>query len=208
VDAAVPAARNTPSAGRLLLAGDYVSADAYATSYDALVGTVTYGGRTFDLSSVDYTGAVTVHDRIDRLDAAAIAALGTTFSPFVATATGLVFTAPTPGPTSTAADAHAMTPYYAGDAGTAGTLRALDRAIRGVSDLRAEIGAMDNRFTSRVQRLNVSIENATAAESRIRDVDAAEEVTALTRGQVLASAGTAMLAQANQSAGRVLALLR
>jgi flagellin len=208
VDAAVPAARNTPSAGRLVLAGDYVSADAYASSYDALVGTVTYGGRTFDLSSVDYTGAVSVQDRIDRLDAAAVAALGTTFSPFVATATGLVFTAPTPGPTSTAADAHAMTPYYTGDAGTAGTLRALDRAIGWVSDLRAEIGAMDNRFSSRVRRLNVSIENATAAESRIRDVDVAEEVTALTRGQVLASAGTAVLAQANQSAGRVLALLR
>ncbi|NEM06436.1 flagellin [Geodermatophilus normandii] len=208
VDAAVPAARNTPSAGRLLLAGDYVSADAYARSYDALVGTVTYGGRTFDLSSVDYTGAVTVQDRIDRLDTAAIAALGTTFSPFVATATGLVFTAPTPGPTSTAADARAMTPYYAGDAGTAGTLRAIDRAIGWVSDLRAHVGAMDHRFSSRVDRLNVSIENATASESRIRDVDVADEVTALTRSQVLASAGTAMLAQANQSAGRVLALLR
>ncbi|WP_369251840.1 flagellin N-terminal helical domain-containing protein [Geodermatophilus amargosae] len=208
VDAAVPAARNTPSAGRLLLAGDYVSADAYASSYDALVGTVTYGGRTFDLSSVDYTGAVTVQDRIDRLDTAAIAALGTTFSPFVATATGLVLTAPTPGPTSTAADARAMTPYYAGDAGTAGTLRAIDRAIGWVSDLRAYVGAMDNRFSSRVDRLNVSIENATAAESRIRDVDVAGEVTALTRSQVLASAGTAMLAQANQSAGRVLDLLR
>jgi flagellin-like hook-associated protein FlgL len=208
VDAAVPAARNTPSAGRLLLAGDYVSADAYATSYDALVGTVTYGGRTFDLSSVDYTGAGTVQDRIDRLDTAAIAALGTTFSPFVATATGLVFTAPTPGPDSTAADARAMTPYYAGDSGTAGTLRAIDRAIGWVSDLRAYVGAMDNRLSSRVDRLGVSIGNATAAESRIRDVDVADEVTALTRGQVLAQAGTAMLAQANQSAGRVLALLR
>ncbi|PWW21105.1 flagellin [Geodermatophilus normandii] len=208
VVAAVPAARNTPSAGRLSLAGDYVSADAYATSYDALVGTVTYGGRTFDLGSVDYTGAVTAQDRIDRLDAAAIAALGTSFSPFVATATGLVFTAPPPGPASTAADARAMTPYYAGDAGTAGTLRAIDRAIGWVSDLRGRIGAMDNRFTSRVARLGVAIENATASESRIRDVDVAAEVTALARGQVLASAATAVLAQANQSAGRVLALLR
>ncbi len=53
----------------------------------------------------------------------------------------------------------------------------------GVSDLRAYVGAMDNRFASRVDRLNVSIGNATAAEARIRDVDVAREVTALTRGQ-------------------------
>ncbi len=63
------------------------------------------------------------------------------------------------------------------------SLRAIDRAIGWVSDLRAYVGAMDNRFASRVDRLNVSIGNATAAESRIRDVDVAREVTALTRGQ-------------------------
>jgi flagellin len=201
---AVAVEPSTPAPGRLTLAGDYTSGAAFR----ALTGTVTYDGRTLDLGTFDYTGAVTVQDRIDRLDTAAIAALGTSFSPFVATATGLVFTAPTPGPTSTAADARAMTPYYAGDAGTAGTLRAIDRAIGWVSDLRAHVGAMDNRFSSRVDRLNVSIENATASESRIRDVDVAAEVTALTRSQVVAQAGTAMLAQANQSAGRVLALLR
>ena len=208
VEPAVPALRNTPAPGRLVLAGDHVSAGAYVTSYDALVGSVHAGGRSLDLASVDYTGAVTAQERLDRLNAAAVAALGTGHTPFVATATGLVFTGETPGPTSTPADAAAVSPSYTGVAGTAGTLMALDRAIARVSSLRADLGAVENRFAHRVAGLGVAIGNAMAAESRIRDTDVAAEVTALTRGQVLARAGTAVLAQANQSASRVLELLR
>ncbi|MGY1697869.1 flagellin [Geodermatophilus sp. SYSU D00814] len=208
VDAAVPAARATAAPGRLLLAGDHVSADAHAESFDALAGTVRYGGRTFDLGSVDYTGAGTAQERLDRLNAGAVAALGTGSTPFVATATGLLFTGETPGPASTAADAAALTPYYTGDAGTAGTLRAIDGAIARVSDLRAHLGAIDNRLSSRIGVLGAAIEGTTAAESRIRDLDVAAEVTALTRSQVLAQAGNAVLAQADQTPARVLALLR
>ena len=208
VEPAVPAVRNTPAPGRLVLAGDHVSDDAYVTSYDALVGRVHAGARSLDLSSVDYTGALTAQERLDRLNAAAVAALGTGHTPFVATATGLVFTGETPGPTSTPADAAAVSPSYTGVAGTAGTLMALDRAIARVSSLRADLGAVENRFGHRVAGLGVAIGNAIAAESRIRDTDVAAEMTALTRGQVLARAGTAVLAQANQSANRVLELLR
>lgn len=196
----------TPAPGRLTLTGDFVAAEA-GTTFEALVGRVHSDGRSFDLASVDYTGAVTTQDHLDRLNTAAVAALGTTYTPFVGTATGLVFTGETPGRGSTQADAVALTPAYTGDAGTSGALRAIDRAIGRVSSLRAYIGAVDNRFSHRVDRLGTAIENAMASESRIRDTDVAAETTALARNQVLAQAGTAMLAQANQAPGLVLRLL-
>jgi flagellin len=205
---AVSAAEGTPSAGRLGLAGDYVSAAAVAGSYRSLTGTVTYGGRSFDLASVDYRGAVTAQDHLRRLDDAALAALQTTFIPFVATATELVFTAPTPGPTSTAADAVAMTPVYSVPGPGADDIRLIDEAIGRVSSVRAYLGAVDNRFGHTVDRLRTSIENTTAAESRIRDSDVAAEAAALARRQILSQAGTAVLAQATRSPELLLSLLR
>ncbi|MBM7807668.1 flagellin [Geodermatophilus bullaregiensis] len=205
---AVSAAEGTPSPGRLSLAGDYVSAGTVAASYRALTGTVSYGGRSFDLASVDYTGAVTAQDHIDRLDSAALAALQTTFIPFVATATELVFTGQTPGPGSTAADAAAMTPTYSGRSGSADAIRLLDEAIGLVSSARAYLGAVENRFAHTVDRLTTSIENTAASESRIRDADVAAETVVLTRSQILGQAGTAMLAQATRAPELVLTLLR
>ena len=73
--------------------------------------------------------------------------------------------------------------------------------------LRAYLGAVENNFSHTIERLSVSVENTTAAESRIRDTDVAAEMTDLTRSQVLAQAGTAMLAQGNQSAKLLLTLL-
>jgi flagellin len=205
---AVSAAEGTPSPGRLSLAGDYVSAGTVAAGYRALTGTVSYGGRSFDLASVDYTGAVTAQDHIARLDSAALAALQTTFIPFVATATELVFTGPTPGPASTAADAAAMTPMYSGRSGTADAIRLVDEAISRVSSVRAYLGAVENRFAHTVDRLATAIENTTASESRIRDTDVAAETVALARNQILAQAGTAMLAQATRAPELLLTLLR
>ncbi len=205
---AVSAAEGTPSPGRLSLAGDYVSAGTVAAGYRALTGTVSYGGRSFDLASVDYTGAVTAQDHIARLDSAALAALQTTFIPFVATATELVFTGPTPGPASTAADAAAMTPMYSGRSGSADAVRLVDEAISRVSSVRAYLGAVENRFAHTVDRLATAIENTTASESRIRDTDVAAETVALARNQILAQAGTAMLAQATRAPELLLTLLR
>ncbi|MGY1710864.1 flagellin [Geodermatophilus sp. SYSU D00758] len=207
VDPAVPAARATPEAGRLTVAGDFLSSGAYAASFAGLAGTVEYGGRSFDLGSVDYTGAATAQEHLDRLDAAAAAALGSEVA-LLATAGGLVLTGEAPGPTSTADDAAALTPVYVGDAGTGGTLRAVDLALGRVATLRAELGAVDNRLSSRITRLAVAAENALAAEARIRDADVAAESAALARGQLLAEVGTAVLAQADRSARRVLDLLR
>ncbi|KIP79602.1 flagellin [Stenotrophomonas maltophilia] len=84
---------------------------------------------------------------------------------------------------------------------------AMDAALNSVNSSRADLGAIQNRFTSVVANLNTSSENMSAARSRIRDVDYASETAELTRNQILQQAGTAMLAQANQSSQSVLSLL-
>ncbi|MNV66779.1 Flagellin [compost metagenome] len=84
----------------------------------------------------------------------------------------------------------------------------MDAALNSINSSRADLGAIQNRFTSVVANLNTSSENMSAARSRIRDVDYASETAELTRNQILQQAGTAMLAQANQSSQNVLSLLR
>ena len=87
-------------------------------------------------------------------------------------------------------------------------LTAIDKAITTVSSIRADLGAKQNRFEHTINSLNTTIENTTASESRIRDTDMASEMTKFTRSQVLTQAGTAMLAQANQSTQSILKLLQ
>ncbi len=83
----------------------------------------------------------------------------------------------------------------------------LDEAIDLVSLQRSEMGAIQNRLDHTITNLEVASENLTAAESRIRDVDMAAEMTEFTKDQVLTEAGTAMLAQANMAPQSVLQLL-
>ncbi|GAA2448867.1 flagellin [Agromyces soli] len=87
------------------------------------------------------------------------------------------------------------------------TLTAIDTAITAISTARADLGAQQNRFESTIRTLNVSAENLSAAESRIRDTDMAAEMVSYTRASILSQAGTAMLAQANQANQGVLKLL-
>jgi len=83
----------------------------------------------------------------------------------------------------------------------------VDAAISQVSNQRAKFGALQNRFSSTISNLDTSIENLSAARSRIRDADFAVETAELTRTQILQQAGTAMLAQANSIPQNVLSLL-
>jgi flagellin len=76
-------------------------------------------------------------------------------------------------------------------------IEALDQALTQVSERRANVGAMVNRYTHEMQGLMVAQENIMAAESRIRDADIAFEVMHLTRLRILQEAGVSMLAQAN-----------
>ncbi|PPB48146.1 flagellin [Arthrobacter pityocampae] len=88
------------------------------------------------------------------------------------------------------------------------TIAALDTQITAVSTSRSELGAVQNRFESAINSINVSQENLSAAKSRITDTDMAKEMADFTRANILSQAGTAMLAQANQMNQGVLQLLR
>ncbi len=94
----------------------------------------------------------------------------------------------------------------AGGASTA--IRLMDSAINAVNTSRADLGAIQNRFTSVVSNLSINSENTSAARSRIRDANFAKETAVLARNQILQQAGTAMLAQANSLPRNVLTLLR
>lgn len=87
-------------------------------------------------------------------------------------------------------------------------LATIDSALTSVSTIRGNLGAAGNRLQSTINNLAVSIENLSAANSRIRDVDVAAETANLTRAQVLQQAGIAVLAQANVSAQVALTLLQ
>jgi flagellin len=88
------------------------------------------------------------------------------------------------------------------------SLAMVDSALTAVNGARANLGAIQNRFTSVVQNLSTTTENLSASRSRIKDADFAKETAELTRSQILQQAGTAMLAQANQVPQSVLSLLR
>jgi flagellin len=94
------------------------------------------------------------------------------------------------------------------DAGAAAAMTALDSAIATVSSTRGNLGALQNRFESMINNLQVTTENLSASESRIRDTDMASEMVMFTKNQVLQQAGTAMLSQANQIPQTILSLLR
>ena len=83
-----------------------------------------------------------------------------------------------------------------------------DEALKKINKQRADLGGYQNRMEYAVKGLNVSAENLQASESRIRDTDMASQMVEFTKNQVLAQAGTAMLAQANSQAQNVLSLLR
>ena len=84
----------------------------------------------------------------------------------------------------------------------------LDEALKKINKQRADLGAYQNRLEKTVNGLDIGAENLQASESRIRDTDMAGEMVEFTKDQVLSQAGTAMLAQANQSSQNVLSLLR
>jgi flagellin len=77
------------------------------------------------------------------------------------------------------------------------SLSVIDDALVNVNSVRADLGALQNRLQSTINNLSISDENLSAANSRIRDVDVAEESSEMTRNQILMQSGTAVLSQAN-----------
>lgn len=86
-------------------------------------------------------------------------------------------------------------------------LASVDAALESINSSRADLGSIQNRFESVVRSLQTASENLSASRSRIQDADFAAETAALTKGQILQQAGTAMLAQANSLPQNVLSLL-
>ncbi|MBL8307360.1 MAG: flagellin FliC [Rubrivivax sp.] len=113
-------------------------------------------------------------------------------------ATTSAYTAGTDGPTNLITDV----------AGARTAITNLDSAINSINSQRATFGAVQNRFENVVANLMVSVENQSAARSRIMDADYATETSNLSRANILQQAGNAMVAQANQLPQQVLALLR
>ncbi|RPE80874.1 flagellin [Vulcaniibacterium tengchongense] len=117
------------------------------------------------------------------------------------------------GLTAGSTDADASAASFAKDldissfAGAQRAMEIVDAALTSVNSARADMGAIQNRFTSTIANLQSTSENLSASRSRIRDADYAKETAELTRTQILQQAGTAMLAQANAVPQNVLSLL-
>jgi flagellin len=177
-----------------------------------LNGSITYNGKSLDLSSVkkaDDTKAWSDAANVTALNAALTSTFGSTNTVTAAVSgTNFTFTGTAPGATPSAADLAAATVTFTGQSGASAAITQIDDAIRAVSSTRANLGAVQNRFEHTVNNLNVAVENLSASESRIRDTDMASEMMNFTRSQILSQAGTAMLAQANQAPQGVLQLLR
>jgi len=92
--------------------------------------------------------------------------------------------------------------------GARGVISTIDTALNSVLSMRAKLGAVQNRLEMTYEFIGIQRENIMAAESRIRDVDFASEMTNYTRNQIIVQAATAMLAQANVSVQSVLQLLK
>jgi len=197
---------------------DFAGAGFNVAAFQSLTGSISFGGKSLDLGSVQYTSTDTAATALTKLNAAASTALGlaTGSTPFAAATNTLTFNTPANVANYTDAggalsasvgDIAKATPTFTAGTGASAAITAIDNAITQVSSVRADLGAKQNRFDHTINNLNTTIENTTASESRIRDTDMASEMTNFTRTQVLTQAGTAMLAQANQSTQSILKLL-
>ncbi|CAL8969846.1 A-type flagellin [Cellulomonas sp. T2.31MG-18] len=185
-------------------AGAGVKDFTLSESFDGLNGTISVGGKSLDLSTVQFASGSTATARLAAVQKAADATFGTGYLTVGGTTTGLTFTQAT-APTAANLATNTLTGSQASGADLA--ITAIDTAIRTVSTVRANLGAVQNRFDHTVKNLNVAVENLSASESRIRDTDMASEMVSFTRAQILSQAGTSMLAQANQLPQSVLKLL-
>jgi len=187
---------------------DFSAATGTVASFQDLSGTVSFGGKSFDLSSVDYSGATDPTQALAALNTAAQGALGLTTAPFSASGTDLQFqvTDAVSGYTGTggaaqsgsATDISNATPAFSTATGAAAAITAIDDAITTVSNDQAVLGGTENAFQFQIDDLNESISNTTVANSNLTDADLALEEINLSQAQILEQTGTAMLAQADQ----------
>jgi len=162
--------------------------DHTAGGTDTTAATESITRSSVKLSSSNATGIT-----VAGVTAAALTAAGLTAGYRAATAT---------------AGAGVSTVDLSTAAGSQTALSTLDKAINTITDMRASMGAYQNRLTASIANLEISSMNLQGSRSRILDSDYAKETTNLAKAQIIQQAATAMLAQANQSAQSVLALLK
>ena len=152
------------------------------------------GGTTFNGQAILGSDASTltfqVGANVSSYDSISITSIDLTAATTITTVTGASI-----GSTSTAAS-------------IATVVSDIDSAIDYINSQRAVFGASQNRFSAVISNLQSSVENQSAARSRIMDADFAAETANMSRAQILQQAGTAMIAQANQQPSQVLTLLR
>jgi flagellin len=195
-------------------------------TYDTTTGAVSLtaaDGRNVTISKSVNAGANDANTGLTTGIAAATAGVTTAFSAIKLSSVGSsgIMVANGVGAGATAAS---LTVGFTAAAATAGTglsavnlntaagaqaaLATIDASLTTITGSRAALGAYQTRFASVISSLQTTSENLSASRSRILDTDFAAETAALTRGQILQQAGTAMLAQANSLPNGVLALLR
>jgi len=199
------------------------AAGSYTLSYDDTANTMTLtdGTTSETISTVDPTGFNTTQYTFSKLNVrvtvnANLSADITANNTFDVTSGTASIQIGANGSTTVDVDIDDMSANGLGlaAAGVDSTTNAttavslIDTAIGAVNTQRAKLGALQNRLEHTIANLGNSIENLTSAESRIKDVDMAIEMSSFTKGQILQQAGTAMLAQANQRPQSVMQLLR
>jgi flagellin len=197
-------AGTTPAAGTIAVAGDFTKSE----TFDGLNGTISYGGKSLDLSTVTFAAGSDATARLAALNKAVHDKLGSGITAAASATASVTFTGTAPAANATAADLAKVQVGFAQASGSDLAIGKIDDAIKTVSTVRADLGALQNRFDHTINNLNVAVENLSASESRIRDTDMAQEMVQFTRNQILTQAGTAMLAQANSAPQSVLQLLR
>ena len=176
--------------------------------------------RTINVTGINGS-AVTLTDggtvaKAAQLDSTVVAGkvtFGSNSGPFSVTsdvrgASGGVLNTAAAGDSVTSAKAKLSTVDISTAAGAQNAVDIIDASLAQVNTIRADLGAVQNRFLSTVSNLTTTSENVSAARSRIQDTDFAAETASLTRNQILQQAGIAMLAQANSLPQSVLSLLK
>ncbi|MBS0373530.1 MAG: flagellin [Proteobacteria bacterium] len=166
-------------------AGANVLSSVFSTTTEA-GGAATTGGTSFT-----YRGQVTLQS------ASAVSIAGSGGAALIGQALSVL------SPQSNLAKQNVLTV-----SGANNTIQSVDAALTSIDTLRGTFGAIQNRFQSTIANLSTTVENLTAARSRIQDADFAAETSNLTRAQILQQAGTSILAQANALPQGVLKLLQ
>jgi len=191
-------------AGALLINGTDVGASIGAAgSIQERIGQTVNAINNYSTTTGVGASYDAANDRIVLTSAADIVATGTDDG----TATGFDVTS-TDGDATAATTVGLTGMSVSSYAGAQLAIQQVDSALGQISTARAELGAVQNRFSSVVSSVQTSSENLAASRSRIQDTDFAQETANLSRGQVLQQAGISMLAQANSSSQSVLKLLQ